>query len=226
MKLHFKSNVALIVCLLLTTLKTLHAQEHKPIGQVHNPPVNVEGLFGNRGMAYQLLVIKKFQSAPKFGFFSITNMVAEWEKSPVEDMMSQAKLTYSIIKGLDVSAGFIYVPHLGFRPSANLVISKASEDYTFVAAPRIDLSKDATAETMLLAVYKPALNDKWRLYTRLQGLYVLMTNSGDHARSFVNARTGLKYKEFAFGAGANFDWYGPAKLYKHNVGGFLNIDLF
>lgn len=217
---------------MLMVLATIHfstsvlAQSPEQVNTVRNPPLNMEGIFGNRGMVYQLLVIKKFQSAPKFGFFSVSNMVAEWQRKPIDDVMTQSNLSYSITKGIDIVAGFIYTSVNGFRPSAGLLFQKGSPDYLLVIAPRAELSRNATAETMVLAEYKPVLNTNWRLYTRLQGLYGLTLNSGNHARSYAMARMGVKFKEFAFGAGSNFDWYGPSKQYAYNIGGFVNIDLF
>lgn len=202
------------------------AQETANTPTVKNPPVNVEGLFGNRGMTYQLIINKKFQSIPKLGVFSVTNLVAEWESTPMTDVMTQSSLTYTLLTGLDLAAGFHYTPVTGIRPSAGLMYTYATPELLIVANPRIDLRDDAATELMVLAEYKPALNDRWSLYTRLQGLYGLMVDNSDHARSYIMLRAGMTYREFTFGLGANFDWYGPDKHHEKNIGAFVSVNLF
>ncbi|HUH25177.1 MAG TPA: hypothetical protein VLY87_00990, partial [Flavobacterium sp.] len=67
---------------------------------------------------------------------------------------------------------------------------------------------------------------KFNLYTRLQGLYTHQLGHDFHSRSYVMLRAGLTYKDVTFGAAANFDWYGPMKVNKNNVGGFVAVNLF
>ncbi len=92
--------------------------------------------------------------------------------------------------------------------------------------PRVDLSKDASIETLGIVEYKPAINDTWRFYSRLQGTYVHAMKDDFHARSYIRGRVGLTYKEFTFGVGANMEYYGPMKHNENNIGGFLQVLLF
>lgn len=208
------------------TFSNLSAQEKENNPPAQNPPIIVEGLFGNRGMTYQMIINKKLQSIPKIGVFSVTNLVAEWESKPMTDAMTQTSLTYSLVKGLDVAAGFHYTPVTGIRPSAGLIYTYGTPEFLLVANPRIDLSKDAATELMVLSEYKPRINEQWSLYTRLQGLYGFTVDNSEHARSYVVLRAGVTYKEFSFGAGANFDWYGPIKHHETNIGAFISVPLF
>lgn len=207
-------------------LTNLSAQEKESNPPVKNPPIIVEGLFGNRGMTYQMIINKKLQTIPKLGVFSVTNLVAEWEETPMIDAMTQTSLTYTLVKGLDLAAGFHYTPVTGIRPSAGLIYTYGAPEFLLVANPRIDLKEDAMTEFMVLTEYKPAINEKWSLYTRLQGLYGFMVDNSDHARSYIVLRAGVTYKDFTFGAGANFDWYGPTKHYETNIGAFISVPLF
>lgn len=59
------------------------------------------------------------------------------------------------------------------------------------------------------------------MYFRLQGLYNYNSRESHHERSYFDVRIGPSFKQFAFGAGANFDWYAAIKLYKENYGIFL-----
>lgn len=191
-----------------------------------NPPVNLEATFGQDGMTYQLMVNKKLKSIPKLGLFSITNLISSWEKGPYDGIMSQGLLTYRILKGLDIAAGFHYTDVTGARPSAGLIYSYAVSDFLIVANPRIDLYKDAISETMIFVEYTPKINDEWKLYNRIQGLYGFTVNSGEHARSYILARSGISIKEFNFGLAATLDWFGPQKGNQNNFGVFVSTSLF
>ncbi|MCC6286368.1 MAG: hypothetical protein IT249_00645 [Chitinophagaceae bacterium] len=197
-----------------------------PTAAAPNPPVNLETVLGNEGMAYQLMINKKLKSIPKLGFFSITSVLGAWKKGPYDGIMSQGLVTYRLFKGFDVVSGFHYTDVTGLRPTAGIIYSYGSPGFLVVANPRIDLHKDAIQETMIMTEYKPKLNEKWRLYSRLQGLYGFSVASKDHARSYILGRLGVNYKEFNFGLAANFDWFGPFKGNQNNYGVFVSAALF
>lgn len=199
------------------------AQEAPP---VQNPPVSLETFAGSRGFSYQMIVNKKFQSVPKLGFFSVTNFQAEWGEPKVNDYMLQGNLTYSLIKGIDLSGGFIWNPIDGIRPSAGIIFSYGNPELLIVANPRIDLTKKANFDALVLVEYKPKVSEKLNLYSRAQGLYTHNLGNDLHARSYIMLRAGLTFRDISFGAAANFDWYGPMKINQNNVGGFVLVNLF
>ncbi|MGU3376963.1 hypothetical protein [Chryseobacterium sp. M5A1_1a] len=212
---------------MFSALGLIKAQtENKNLTQPQNPPINMEAMIGSRGVFYQLLINKKFQSIPKLGFFSVTNGNAGWEKEPNPDIMTQAHLTYSLFKGLEITAGFQYSPMYQFRPVASFIYTYASPEFLIVANPKIDLASDFASENMALIEYKPKITEKLKLYTRVQGLYGFVPESGHHNRSYVVLRAGLTYKEFSFGVGANFDWYGPMRYNENSIGVFGNVLIF
>lgn len=219
----------LLLGLVLLMSWSLYAQEgtEKAVAATPpNPPVNMEAVMGTNGMAYQLMVNKKLKSAPKFGFFSITSVLSDWKKGPYDGIMTQGLLTYRVLKGLDVVGGFHYANVTGARPSVGVIYSSVFKDFLLVANPRIDLHDDAITETMVFLEYKPDLSAKWKLYSRVQGLYGFSVDSKDHARSYVVGRLGVSTKEFNFGAAANFDWFGPFKGNQNNFGVFVSTALF
>src|SRR5690606_37367808 len=126
-----KSSV--VVILFSITTISIQAQNEIDKPNVTNPPVNLETMVGSRGVMYQLLLSKKFQSVPKLGVFSITTGAGSWEKEIVPDIMTQTHLTYNLFKGLDVSAGMQYTPIYGFRPVAGLIYSYATKNLLFIA---------------------------------------------------------------------------------------------
>ena len=190
------------------------------------PPINTEILLSNRGMTFQMIINKNFQTIPKLGFFSVTNLVGEWNTNQVNDYMTQASLTFEIAKGFKLSSGFHLTPVTGIRPSAGLIYSFANQNWLVVSNPRVDLAKDVNVEELLLVEYKPKINDKLHFYSRIQCLYGYNTSSHEHSRSYVNTRAGITYREFSFGAGTNIDYYGPMKHNENSFGGFVSFLLF
>ncbi|MDQ1166456.1 hypothetical protein [Flavobacterium sp. SORGH_AS_0622] len=190
-----------------------------------NPPISIETMAGSRGVMYQLIINKKFQSIP-LGFFSVTNAAATWEKEMTPDIMTQAHLTYTLFKGLDISSGMQYTPVYGFRSVAGLIYSYVSPQMLIIVNPKVDLADDLAAESLALIEYRPKINDKLNFYSRLQGMYGFIPKSGIHNRSYIMLRAGIGYKEFAFGAASNIDWYGPIKHNENNFGVFVSALLF
>lgn len=191
-----------------------------------SPPINMEVLGSNRGLAFQLIIDKKFKSIPKLGVFSVTSLVGEWDKNGINDYMAQSSLTYEILKGLKLATGFHLTPVKGMRPIAGLVYTLANPTWLFVANSRVDYSRDTNVEGLVLVEYKPKINDIWRIYSRLQGLYEYNTIINMQTRSYLMARAGLSYKEFSFGLGSNIDYYGPEKHNENSFGGFVSFLLF
>lgn len=57
------------ILLLSITSWNIYSQDKVTI-PVINPPINTELLFSNRGMAFQMIIDKKFNSIPKLGFLA------------------------------------------------------------------------------------------------------------------------------------------------------------
>lgn len=210
----------------LISLSFLAQAQEESSTPISNPPISMEAFVGNRNFSYQMIINKKLQSLPKFGFFGVTHLQPEWGEPKIDDYMVQGNLTYSVIKGIDLSSGFIMNPIDGIRPSAGIIFSIANPKLLAVLNPRVDLSKNANFETIGLIEFKPKLNEKLRLYTRLQGVYTHNIGLDHHSRSYIMLRAGVSFKEFTFGAATNFDWYGPMRMNKNNYGGFLLVNLF
>ncbi len=191
-----------------------------------NPPIFMEAFAGDRALSYQMIINKKLQSVPKIGFFGVTNIQPEWREPKMDDYMVQGNLTYSIIRGIDLSSGFIWNPIDGIRPSVGAIFSYGNPKFLAVVNPRLDLSKNANFDALALIEYKPELTKKLNLYTRAQGLYTHNIGYDFHSRSYLMLRAGLTYRDIIFGAAANFDWYGPMKTNKNNFGGFVAVNLF
>ncbi len=189
-------------------------------------PIVSEFTLSNRGVMVQMSSNKNFKSIPRLGFFGVTNIIAEWDNNQVNDLMTQGHLSWRLRKGLQAGAGYHLTPMTGIRPSASIIYTYRSQNWLFIANPRVDLTSNTNADAMALAEFKPKLNEKTNFYSRIQTLYVLNTPSGHHARSYIMARAGLGIKEFTFGLAFNADYYGPMQLNKNSMGIFVNYLLF
>lgn len=224
--MRFKLKINYLFIIILSIISgNVFSQEEVQIPVV-NPPVNTELLFSNRGVAFQMIIDKKFKSIPKFGFFSVTSLVGEWDIDQINDYMTQSSLTYEIVKGLKLAGGFHVTPVKGMRPIAGLIYNAARPNWLFVANTRIDFSKDTNVEGLVLIEYKPKINERWRFYSRFQALYEYSTVIDMQTRSYIMGRAGLSYNEFSFGLGTNIDYYGPEKHNENSFGGFLSFLLF
>ncbi|PUB27489.1 hypothetical protein C8J95_10969 [Elizabethkingia sp. YR214] len=201
------------------------AQEERS-EKILNPPVTIEVLTGDVGIASQMIINKSFRLVPWLGFFSVTNISSKWNETNSKDAMSQANITFEIVKGLRLFGGMHYTPTTGLRPTSALMYTLNYKSLLLSIGPRIDLSKNSNAEGFVMAEYKPEINENWKIYSRVQGLYAQNPNSGEHARSYLMLRLGLSYKDIRFGFGANWDAYGPEKQSKQNYGVFLAASIF
>lgn len=85
---------------------------------------------------------------------------------------------------------------------------------------------ERNSETVGIVEYKPLLNENLRLYTHARVLYNHNITLSAHDRSFYYFRLGLTFgRKYTFGAAANFDYYGPNRVYKDNFGGFFKVDI-
>ncbi|UVD79065.1 hypothetical protein NWE55_13165 [Myroides albus] len=214
-----------VIAVLLSTVVGVKAQE-SPVLSKGSLPLVLESLVGNRGGFFEVVINKKFESVPKLGLFSVSNLVAEFDKKDFDDVMSQGYLTYNVVRGLDIMGGYFYTDVTGLRASAALSYTKANAEYTFNINPRIDLQSNPIQETALFVEYKPVIDTNWKYYYRLQGLYGFTPDNGDHARSYIKLRAGVTYKEVDFGLASNFDWYGPDKDNYNNIGVFVSARLY
>lgn len=221
-----KSFIKSFPLLCFITISNCFKAQNQSSAVVSSVPINTEVLGSNRGLAFQMIIDKKIKSVPKLGFFSVTSLVGEWGEDQVNDYMTQASLTYEIIKGLKLAGGFHVTPVKGMRPIAGLIYSKATPDWLFVANSRIDFSRDTNIEGMFLVEYKPKISNNWRLYTRIQALYEYSSIIDMQTRSYLMARAGVSYKEITFGLGTNIDYYGPEKFNENSYGIFIGFLLF
>lgn len=191
-----------------------------------SPPVPVEAFIGNNGLVFQMIVSKHFSPESRFGFFNVTSFTGDYaSQNQKNSYLSQAFITADIWKGLSVNAGATMHFKNGFRPSAGLQYVFANRKILALVLPRFDLTQTYNFELFGLVEYKPKFTKSWGLYSRVQGLFDHNTKQNFHDRSYMWLRLGASYKNFQFGVGSNFDFYGPNKTNENSFGGFLRIEL-
>lgn len=215
-------NILTLTLLILLSFQTYAQKE----SSINNPPVNVESLFAHNGINFQTTINKQLRDLPKLGFFSVTSLISDWETTDLTDFMNQSAITYSLLSNFKILGGYHYTENTGFRPSAGFQYSFASEDWLVILYPRVDLSTNSNQENYVAINYTPKINDKFNLYTRLQGLYTFQLKNGKHQRSYVLARVGLTSGDYTFGIGGNLDYFGPNSDKVENIGIFGAVDLF
>lgn len=208
----------------------LIAQENdtlRNLPQKMTPPIPVEVFAGDKDLVFQMIVSKRFSPKSRFGFFNVTNFVGDYETTNQKNQyLSQSFLTTEIWKGISLNVGASMNYKTGFRPSAGLQYVFANRKLLAVLLPGINLTQTYNFELFGLIEYKPKFKNNWGLYTRIQGLYNHNTKLNFHDRSYVWLRAGVSYKNYQFGIGSNFDFYGPLKVNENSMGLFVRAELF
>lgn len=192
--------------------------------QKAEPPIPVEVMFGNNRAALQFSVNKSI--AGNWRFNNITSATADYKNTRSEtEIVVVNSLVYQFHPNFGVSGGLQYHFLKGLVPNAAFHASYADPVWLFVLTPYLNLLPHRNLESVGIAEFKPALSEKIRLYTRAQILYNHDLTDNLHDRSYYYFRLGLTIRRYTFGAAANFDYYGPQRAYKENIGGFFRVTI-
>jgi hypothetical protein len=215
----------IVLCLSFLSCCFLIAQES--ITKQSTIPTPTELMVGNRVLNYQMVINKKFSSESKFGIFSQVSFTADYKNNKANnEFMVPVQVNYSIDKHFAVNMGFAMNSNWGFRPTVGLQYLYAKKDLLIFDAPSLYLTESHNIENFGFILFKPSINKKLCLYTKLQVLYSINTETGKHDRSYDYIRLGFNKKTFSFGFAANWDWYSPMKIKKENFGIFIAKDFY
>ena len=190
------------------------------------PPIPVEMLFGHRAMQFQAIISRPVASSSKWSYFGLTTYASEYKNTPDRnEFVALSFLNYSIAKHWKIAGGGSINHKTGFFPSVGINYTFANPTWLIVAFPRADLTGDRNLEMFSLAEYKPQIKSDWRVYNRIQFMYLHNPTEGQHARSFVQLRSGIQYKNMQVGLGYTADWYGPNQDYLGNAGLFGRFEI-
>lgn len=222
----FFKKKSLLLLISMTGFNSVSAQtvDEKPHPR---PPMPVEVLIGNRGLNFQFNTTKQFNPNSRFGFFNVTSFFADYKNVVAKnEFFSQSLLTAKLWKKISAVGGFSINQFSGFKPTAGLQFVHANKKMLVVIQPQVGLTQDHHLENFSLFEFKPQINDKWGVYTRLQAVIDYGPSLKSHNRSYVYLRVGAVYKNYQFGLGSNFDFYGPTKHNENNFGVFMRAEFF
>ena len=207
-----------IVCLLLVLAATKPTRAQAP-----TPPTPIEFMFGHERLDFQLVFKRNFTPQSKFSVLAIAVFSENYAKGKRlgDSVVIPFQVNYALGKsGLSLAAGAEANSVAGFGTTLGLTHSKATKEILAISVLSYQLSSAQNLKFFGLYEYKPAINEKWSLYSRLQLTYNQGMAQGFHNRSFLYLRAGLKKGPLGFGLGANFDAYGPGKIARDNYGVF------
>ena len=187
------------------------------------PPLPMELMFGQDRLDYQLVMKRNFTPTSKFSVLAIAVFSENYGKGKKlgDSVVIPFQVNYALGKsGFSLAAGGEANSSAGFGSTLGLTHSKATKEILAISVLSYQLSSAQNVKFFGLYEYKPALNEKWSIYSRLQFTYNQGMAEGFHNRSFLYLRAGLKKGPLGFGLGANFDAYGPSKLARENYGVF------
>jgi hypothetical protein len=187
------------------------------------PPLPMELMFGHERLDYQLVMKRNFTPQSKFSVLAIAVFSENYAKGKKlgDSVVIPFQVNYALGKsGFSLAAGGEANSNAGFGTNLGLTHSKATKEILAISVLSYQLSSAQNVKFFGLYEYKPALTEKWSVYSRLQLTYNQGMAEGFHNRSFIYLRAGLKKGPVGFGLGANFDAYGPSKIAKENYGVF------
>jgi hypothetical protein len=216
---------SIFVFLSILYLSNLEAQEN--IQKNGTTPIPTEILIGNESLNYQMVINKKFSPTSKLGLFSLVSFAADYKNSKAKnEFMVPVQVNYALNKNFAINMGIAMNSNWGFRPTAGLQYLYLKKELIIFDAPSVYLTETHSIENFGFILFKPEIKKNLSLYSKLQLLYSINTETGMHDRSYDYVRLGLSIKTLSFGIAANWDWYGPMKYHKQNLGIFIAKDFF
>lgn len=195
------------------------------LAQEKEPPIPVEIMPGHNRYFFQMVLKRQFAPESKFGFFTVTTFTSTYENNNAENRITlPVQIDYEFGKGFSAFVGTRINSFAGFTPIIGPKHTFISRN--ILAITLLSYYANGKNEVQSLGIYefKPRLNDKWSLYTRMQFMYIHNFEENQHNRSYLYLRAGVKYGRWNFGLGANLDRFGPNKDLVENYGPFLRYD--
>lgn len=187
------------------------------------PPTPVELMFGHERLDFQLVFKRNFTPESKFSLLAIAVFSENYakEKRIGDSMVIPFQVNYALGKsGISLAAGAEANSVAGFGTTMGVTHGYASKKWLAISVLNYQFGESKDMKLFGLYEYKPAINQTWSFYSRLQVVYNYSLAESAHNRSFLYLRAGLKKGPLGFGLGANFDQYGPAKIARDNYGVF------
>jgi hypothetical protein len=179
------------------------AQEnHAPL-----PPLPVEATFGNNRVQFIGVINRPVSADGKLSYFNLSTGMVDYNNTASEtELVIVNNLTYKLFGNIRATAGAEWHYKLGLVPQVGLQYFKANRTWLFLLNPNMNVQPSRAISTIGI-------------------VDVASLSEGTHARSALMLRAGITKGKFTVGLGANFDYYGPMKMEKDNVGLFTRLAL-
>lgn len=189
-------------------------------------PIPLEFMFGNNRLFHQRIMIRKISDNNKVGIFSANTFLADNNNEIAKnEFLTTTAIYFDIFKGIGINTGATFNSKEGIKPFIGLQYIYSNKTFFIIYLSSFYFTNSNKIDQLLLVEYKPKLNKRWSIYSRLQMKFAYQTENYHHFRSYLFTRLGLSYSNFTFGIGNNTDWYGEAKIWKENDGFFIKINL-
>jgi hypothetical protein len=186
-------------------------------------PIPVELMIGQKYGTVNLAFSRSFSQNSRLGFFHMNTIQFDYKDKNNNSFIVQDQLYVETVKNLRIAAGVVYSPG-GFNTTAGVQYVYGGKKLFFLCAPRINIESDPSYDIMTIIQYTPQINDRVKLYTRIQMLNLF--DSGGNIKSYQWMRLGLEIKGVQFGFAADLDEYGPNPAVKCNLGVFIRKEIF
>ena len=197
-----------LIILLLINLETV----------AQNIPIEI--FTGDKAYKYQ----HSFQGQinQQFGI-SHSSSLLEFYKVRNTEIMTQTYATIALGNRLKLGLGTFYASVPGFIPSMNLQFTKKNSEWLFLLVARMDLSEKPSYELMMMSEFKPIINNKLKLYSRIQ---IMENFTGlNHNRGYSHFRVGLYLKNIQVGLAVGLESYGKKYSYEDIYGLFVRTSI-
>ena len=173
-----------------------------------------------------MVVKRAFNPTSKFTFFGLTTYTTNYEDRVEDNRLNIInQISYKIGNGFGIMAGADINSFRGFSPIIGPQHNFANKKILAVTVASFFINEENDFKILGLYEYKPPINEKWFFYSRLQFVYNQSLKEGNHNKSYIYLRAGVKRKSLIFGFGINYDWSGPNKFFQKNYGGFIRWEL-
>ena len=214
----------LLFTILLFCSIVVFGQDHAPA--MPAPPIPVEATFGNNRVQFIGVLNRPVSADGKLSYFNLSTGMVDYSNTASEtELVIVNNLTYALFGNIRATAGAEWHYKLGLVPQVGLQYFKANRTWLFLLNPNINLQPSKAISTIGIVEFKPAISKDLAFYSKAQILHVASLSEGTHARSALMLRAGITKGKFTVGLGANFDYYGPLKIEKDNVGLFTRLAL-
>ena len=207
----FKITITLISIFLITNIA------------VKAQPIPIELMTGLKYGTVNLSFSRNFSQTSRFGFFHMNTIQFDYKDEDKNSFILQDLIYAETVKNLRIAGGVAYSKG-GFSPTAGLQYLYSGKKLMFLFAPRVNIESDPSYDIMTVVQFKPEINDRIKLFTRVQMLNLF--DSEGNIRSYQWMRLGLEAKGIQFGLAVNLDEYGHNPSVESNFGIFIRKEIF